>query len=689
MAKAPSQPSATASQAPTVQYAQGNVREIQNMLAQLGYDPGPLDGAMGRKTATAIRSFEADRGLSPTGRPSRQIQSALTEQVQSGAVAPNRSRIVSQPSFDCARASTPTESAICSSSTLADLDRAMARAYRDALATGKSPSGTKRDQRDWIARRNACGASQVCLETTMRQRMLTLDKGSYAPSVQTAPYTTGLGTTQLGSGFEQHSAGGVLASDTAYAVLLEAYINGNPASTENREFLVYFAGLGCRAQGWERQQLNPFDRAEILDAATERLANLRTAPTINAEPMLEYTYRLSAQDYDIRRGIFPLLQGGTATDNIATQDFCHSLAKAEGVHNGGNFPMRFRPALSDGTPLDAQTLVTLLGEGIKVDRDQARAFYDRGFPNLELRLLGRAGTPAQAENGVSLVPLSLAGAEIFALGTQGKEPPLLVIGGGDFIMTAQRGKSPALTLDNLPPLTDTALINLALRADATRLQDPLFAAKYAYWASDGTCLPQSQIRGQPNEEFLRKALLEAAPELAVSKLAAQPDIDRFGVLAQGTLGTYDAQRSAFPINLRMSNGRPEEAPETFRFGLEERHYIPNCLTSDGPKLPNVHSITVRDNGAMQWLPLDRASAEQLVMANPERQILVRMELTVDHSTPDELSGGSFRLNLQSATLSDALTGDPLMQVGSEMLQAAQEPQSSWATAPDLTYPSLL
>ena len=40
---------------------------IQTGLAELGYDPGLVDGKMGEKTKQAIRDFQRDRSLQPTG----------------------------------------------------------------------------------------------------------------------------------------------------------------------------------------------------------------------------------------------------------------------------------------------------------------------------------------------------------------------------------------------------------------------------------------------------------------------------------------------------------------------------------------------------------------------------------------------------------------------------------------------
>jgi peptidoglycan hydrolase-like protein with peptidoglycan-binding domain len=43
------------------------IEQVQQMLAQLGYTSGPIDGQLDDKTRDAIRKFETDRNLKPTG----------------------------------------------------------------------------------------------------------------------------------------------------------------------------------------------------------------------------------------------------------------------------------------------------------------------------------------------------------------------------------------------------------------------------------------------------------------------------------------------------------------------------------------------------------------------------------------------------------------------------------------------
>jgi peptidoglycan hydrolase-like protein with peptidoglycan-binding domain len=43
------------------------VRQLQQALKDLGYDPGGVDGQFGGKTESAVRAFQGDRGLTVDG----------------------------------------------------------------------------------------------------------------------------------------------------------------------------------------------------------------------------------------------------------------------------------------------------------------------------------------------------------------------------------------------------------------------------------------------------------------------------------------------------------------------------------------------------------------------------------------------------------------------------------------------
>jgi peptidoglycan hydrolase-like protein with peptidoglycan-binding domain len=54
------------------------VATAQQLLAAKGYDPGPADGKLGRRTVTAIKDFQSDRGLAQDGRLSPQLMDLLS-----------------------------------------------------------------------------------------------------------------------------------------------------------------------------------------------------------------------------------------------------------------------------------------------------------------------------------------------------------------------------------------------------------------------------------------------------------------------------------------------------------------------------------------------------------------------------------------------------------------------------------
>ncbi len=58
------------------------MRGVQRMLRDIGYDPGPIDGSRGGRTASALSSFQRDKGLARTGTltsPTLQALSATAE----------------------------------------------------------------------------------------------------------------------------------------------------------------------------------------------------------------------------------------------------------------------------------------------------------------------------------------------------------------------------------------------------------------------------------------------------------------------------------------------------------------------------------------------------------------------------------------------------------------------------------
>lgn len=75
-------------------------------------------------------------------------------------------------SFDCQKASSPTEIAICGSHELAGWDRSVAAAFREALERSpEKASDLRADQHQWLKKRDACGSKVECIDEMLWRRV--------------------------------------------------------------------------------------------------------------------------------------------------------------------------------------------------------------------------------------------------------------------------------------------------------------------------------------------------------------------------------------------------------------------------------------------------------------------------------------------------------------------------------------
>ena len=54
-----------------------DVKQIQTLLALLKFNPGPIDGLLGKKTTKAISAFQLDIGVPVTGKIDKNLKSQL------------------------------------------------------------------------------------------------------------------------------------------------------------------------------------------------------------------------------------------------------------------------------------------------------------------------------------------------------------------------------------------------------------------------------------------------------------------------------------------------------------------------------------------------------------------------------------------------------------------------------------
>ena len=168
----------------------GTIAELQRMLDDLGYNAGPADGGWGPQSAQALNNFGRDHGLATS-----EISAASLNAVRSvwyernrapGSVPAGVDQRISRPSFDCARAVAPSARTICGNASLAELDAEMAAAYVAARAglPAEEQAKVATAQREWLRRRNACGADASCLERALTERL---------GQLQTSAGTAGIG----------------------------------------------------------------------------------------------------------------------------------------------------------------------------------------------------------------------------------------------------------------------------------------------------------------------------------------------------------------------------------------------------------------------------------------------------------------------------------------------------------------
>jgi len=107
------------------------------------------------------------------------------------------------PSFDCNRASTPTEYAICSNESLSRLDRTLANSYKGAkrnLKKGSTNLKALRDrQRQWNKKKSSkCGSNVQCLSRFYQERINNLAASARFYTVKNGRFFTDEGEVPLG-----------------------------------------------------------------------------------------------------------------------------------------------------------------------------------------------------------------------------------------------------------------------------------------------------------------------------------------------------------------------------------------------------------------------------------------------------------------------------------------------------------
>ena len=84
-------------------------------------------------------------------------------------------------SFDCQKAKTFVEKAICQNQDLSDLDDELRVQYDTALTDNKNPALFKKQQMKWLKQRDTCQTID-CLKKSYKQRIAALNKYNNDPN---------------------------------------------------------------------------------------------------------------------------------------------------------------------------------------------------------------------------------------------------------------------------------------------------------------------------------------------------------------------------------------------------------------------------------------------------------------------------------------------------------------------------
>jgi len=120
----------------------------------------------GEKASASVRCIKNAGGEEAASQ--KAVPEATTAKTTQAEAKPEAAATAVKPSFDCAKASTPTENAICSDAELAKLDNTLNREY------SKASSVCKQGQKEWVNNRNACSSNIQCLKNSYILRIQVL-----------------------------------------------------------------------------------------------------------------------------------------------------------------------------------------------------------------------------------------------------------------------------------------------------------------------------------------------------------------------------------------------------------------------------------------------------------------------------------------------------------------------------------
>ena len=209
----------------------------------------PLAGVDNSRSVTRS-DVPTSNGTQPAPATAPQSEVQLESQPQSptasaASAAPSDSGIASvtnlssahesstPPSFNCQKAQSPTEIAICSDNNLSRLDAQMGRSYRETLdrASPDQLASIKTDQRQWLRNRDEqCAAQRACISEQLTSRIEQLKQAAPIASTEGHPRSSQLDQGKLEAANDCFKAANYDCSIQITRSLLEANPNDETAA---------------------------------------------------------------------------------------------------------------------------------------------------------------------------------------------------------------------------------------------------------------------------------------------------------------------------------------------------------------------------------------------------------------------------------------------------------------------------
>jgi uncharacterized protein len=304
-------------------------------------------------------------------------------------------------SFDCTRATSNLEKAICSDQGLSSLDSKLGDVYHQAMARTSNPESLKISQREWIKRLNACNAVD-CLKQAYETRIAELShaNGSDIEPPETKksdasqPTTTekpGLATSLAVAAAPPSNLAREIGHD--YVGMLVHYLRANPQAINDMNLERWWAAWKF-PQEFNQDRNQDFKMAALCDRAKEDMAKTVAQNDPNT---VDITLRIMFREYDFQKQCFPVTLGNgdifVNNPNYVNGSPRQFVLRVDGLDVANCLPLE-----RDRAQVFFQKHMEMHGQGDRALLMTVRVKFDSSFAD-QLKTKAMNGQPILAKLG--------------------------------------------------------------------------------------------------------------------------------------------------------------------------------------------------------------------------------------------------------------------------------------------------